>query len=352
MSLFNIFFFYGLAFILTVLSVPVFRNYALKRGIVDNPDNNLKRQKSPVPYLGGLSIFVPVFICSILVLLKSILNIDSELNFSFNQLVIIIQILLCATIMMILGLIDDIKNLSPYPKLIVQFLVAIVITRFGIIIQIKFFPYWVNYFLTVMWIVSMTNASNLIDIMDGLCSGVISIACLTFIICGVITGNSVVLMFGSILGGATLGFLIYNYAPAKIYLGDAGSLMIGFIMSALAVSMSYTGNNILALLSPVIILGIPLYDTFLIVYFRIKAGKSPIRGSNDHFALRLNSLGFSVKESVNLIYLISLVISISSILIIKSTFYQALTIYTILFLCSIIFGLMLNKIIPPPEKKH
>lgn len=347
MSVFNIFFFYLLSLIITVLLVPALKNYAVKYGITDKPDSVLKLQKKPVPYLGGAAIFFSIFICSGLFLIKSLLRIGSDSNINFDQSIIILQVLMCSAIVMLLGLIDDIKNLSPYPKLIVQFIVAVVIAQFDIIIQIKYFPYWLNYLLTILWIIAMTNASNLIDIMDGLCAGVMSIAGVTFIICGFITNNPIAVFFGCAIGGSALGFLFYNYNPAKIYLGDAGSLMLGFIMSATAISMSYSGNNILAVLSPIIILGIPLYDTFLIIYFRIKAGKSPIRGSNDHFALRLKELGFSVKEAVNLIYLISIVISVSAILIIKSSFYQALTVYFILIGGSLIFGLMMSKITPP-----
>jgi len=117
-------------------------------------------------------------------------------------------------------------------------------------------------------------------------------------------------------------------------------------MSIISVYMSYTQFNVLGLIVPIVILGIPLYDTLLVIYFRIKTGKSPIRGSNDHFALRLNYFGFTINETVNLIYLICLLLSVAAVLILKSEFYNALAVYVILLLAGLIFAIMLNKIRP------
>ncbi|HPP88667.1 MAG TPA: MraY family glycosyltransferase, partial [bacterium] len=332
------------SFLLTALFTPIMRKYALNHGIVDYPDFKIKTHSEIKPYLGGVAIFFALFLAIVFLSILTLKKFYPFFNLTFKQLVLIWQIFFCATIIMILGLIDDVKNLSPYTKLIAQIIVAIIIVRSDIQIKIKYFPDWINEVLSILWIVTMTNASNLIDIMDGLCSGVIAIASFTFLIAGLITNNIVVSLLVAIIFGNCIGFLLFNFKNASIYLGDAGSLMLGFLMAIISILMSYTERNQLGLLLPFVILAVPLYDLILVCYFRIKAGKSPIRGSKDHFALRLNFLGFTKTETVKLIYLINITLSIFAILILQSNLIKALILFVNILIIGLIFAKLLDKI--------
>jgi hypothetical protein len=141
--------------------------------------------------------------------------------------------------------------------------------------------------LTIFWVVAVTNAINLVDIMDGLAGSLITLACLGFILVSLPNEAMYVNVAAAVLGGALLGFLPYNWRPARIYLGDTGSLFAGFLLAGVALGENYTGVNNVGLLAPLLILGVPLYDTLLVIVLRLLKGKSPFLGSNDHVALRL-----------------------------------------------------------------
>jgi len=147
-------------------------------------------------------------------------------------------------------------------------------------------------------VVGVTNALNLIDIMDGLAGGVAVIACLGFAAVPFLGTESYVPLAAAALGGSVLGFLPYNFQPARIYMGDSGALFLGFLLAGTALGHGYTQVNVVALAAPLLILGVPLYDTALVMVLRTLKGKSMFRGSNDHLALRLRALGLTVKQTV------------------------------------------------------
>lgn len=282
---------YLVGFVLSVVFAfcwtPLMRRAALQLGLVDQPDGNLKNHPEAVPYLGGLAIYAAFLLTAGVVT-------------DFQQETL--GLLLSGSIVLLVGLIDDFGVLTPSQKLLGQTLAALVLVRSGTYIRLEFLPWYVAILLTVLWILAVTNALNIIDVMDGLAAGVSAIAALTLALANAIAGRNAVALLAVILAGATLGFLRHNFHPAKIYLGDAGSLFVGFMLAALSLNAGYTRHNLLALFSPILILGLPLFDLALVSYIRWTKGRHIIYGSPDHFALRLQRWKLSVPEVVAVAY--------------------------------------------------
>ncbi len=276
-----------LALVLSLYTTPLMRQAALQWGIVDRPNNALKTHKDPVPYLGGLAVFLAYLIAL-------------ALTFEFSYAVL--GILLSGTLMLLLGLVDDLGVLSPYEKLAGQGLAVIALIKAGLFVKLTFLPWPIALAMSVLWLLTVTNALNIIDIMDGLASGVAAVA--AFLLGGVAVLNDepMVAAMSAALCGSLLGFLRFNYKPARIYLGDSGSLFIGLTLSALAMNGHYTVHNWVAMLVPVMILGVPLLDLGFVFVVRCLKGLSPFRGSPDHLALRLRRLGWSVERVVTTAY--------------------------------------------------
>ncbi len=276
-----------LSFVFALYWTPVMRRAAFQLGIVDRPDGKLKDHAEPVPYLGGLAVFMS-FLLTVGVLTE------------FEQETL--GLLLSGTMIVMVGLLDDFGALSVSQKLLGQTLAAFVLVKSGIFIKLEFLPPWLAILLTVVWILSVTNAFNIIDVMDGLAAGVASVCALAIAVANLMAGRQSIAFLSIVLAGATLGFLRHNFHPAKIYLGDSGSLFIGFMLAALSMNAGYTRINLVAVISPVLILGLPLFDLSFVVYARWRKGIPITRGSPDHFALRLQRCRFSVVETALISY--------------------------------------------------
>jgi UDP-GlcNAc:undecaprenyl-phosphate GlcNAc-1-phosphate transferase len=289
---------YGAAFILSFVFAlywtPLMRKAALQLGIVDKPDGRLKTQESATPYLGGLAVFM-----------SFLLTVGVFTQFGQETL----GLLLSGSIALMVGLLDDFGAMTPSQKLLGQTLAAVVLVKSGIYIRLEFIPIWLAIPLTVLWILAVTNALNIIDILDGLASGVAVIAALSIAIANFMAGRNAVALLSLILAGAVLGFLRHNFHPARIYLGDAGSLFIGFMLAALSMNAGYTRANLLAVISPVLILGIPLFDLMLVMWIRWRNGIPVMKGSPDHFALRLRRMKLSVRETAITTYIVGALLS-------------------------------------------
>lgn len=320
------------SFILGLIFVPLAMKAAFKFNILDIPSTKLKKHEKPVPYLGGIAIFLAFII--------PVVTAKFILHETFRG---IIGIITGAFIMTVVGLIDDIKNLKPVTKLIFQLLVALIIIKVNM--NIKFMDNNIfNYILTILWVVGITNAMNIIDIMDGLAGGVAAVASLAFFVIAYLAGRVNDMIPAIALFGAVCAFLIYNKPPAKIYMGDAGSLFLGFMMAALALNESYSRVNYIAVLSPILILGVPIFDTFLVIFLRIKKGLLPIYGSDDHTAQRLVMLGFSKPKAT--LFLIILTAFLSTIAII-STFLSlsaALVLYLSISFLALMFAMLIMSV--------
>jgi UDP-GlcNAc:undecaprenyl-phosphate GlcNAc-1-phosphate transferase len=270
-----------LALLLALYGVPLARRAALQFNIVDRPDGRLKQQAGPVPYFGGLAVYL-AFLVSL------------ALTFEFRQDVL--GLVLGGTLMVMLGLIDDFGVLKPWPKLIGQLIAVFVLIRSGIRIEIAAFPEWLDLLLSVVWMIGIINAFNIIDVMDGLAGGVGVVACAWLFVVALVNQDAMVAVVLAALAGSLIGFLRYNFHPAKIYLGDTGSLFLGLMLGALAMIGKYTAVNPVSVLTPVLILGVPVFDTLFVMYVRWLRGIPVFLGSPDHFALRLRRWPLSVPQ--------------------------------------------------------
>lgn len=268
-----------------LLFTPRVREAAVRFGIVDRPDGRLKTQREPVAYLGGLAVALGVMV-------------SVGVTFRFER--DLLAMLLGASTVLVLGLVDDLGSLSPRVKLAGQVLAALVLVKGGVRMDLVFLPDWVEYPLTVLWVVAVTNAFNLVDIMDGLSSGVGAVAALALGGIALANGFLSTGFLGFALAGALWGFRRYNVEPAKIYLGDTGSLYTGFLLAALAVSNRYTGVHPVGALVPALILAVPLFDMLFVMYVRWRRGMPVMLGSPDHVALRLRKWRLSTRATVRL----------------------------------------------------
>lgn len=271
------------SFLISLIMVPVFRLVANRYGIMDRPRPPLKMHGRCVPYLGGCAVFLGF--------LAGLATYPGEIP------VELVGLGVGASILFILGMFDDIRPLSPYPKFFFQFIAVGIAVKCGIHVDIKAFPVELNYALTFLWMVAMTNAFNIIDVHDGLCSGTASLVATGLILVSIFTSlfdHTFVTVAASCLLGATLSFFLVNTPPARMFLGDAGSIPIGFLLSGLAVGESYTTeHHAMGLLVPFLLFLVPIYELLFVVVVRIRKGLSPIRGSPDHVAVRLRRLGWT-----------------------------------------------------------
>ena len=315
-------------FIVSLLLTPLVKRVAIQLNAVDLP-NNRKVHTTAMPRLGGFAIYISFMIGS-LIFLPTFENIW--------------PILIGGTVVAITGFVDDLKNLPPFVKLLGQILAALIPVISGITIDfitipggnvIEFGVLAVP--LTILWIVAITNAINLIDGLDGLAAGVSSIATLTISVLAFSLGHPMSTLMGTVLLGSTLGFLLYNFYPAKIFMGDTGALFLGYMISLLSITGLTKSAAVFSLIIPMIILAVPIIDTTFAIIRRM-LNKKPI-SSPDKFHLHhsIIRLGFTHKEAVILIYLLSGLFSLSAILFTRATIWGAsLLIVSLLILIELI----------------
>lgn len=318
-----------LAFLISLKGAQVAKKAALHFGIVDKPDGNLKVHQEPVPYLGGLSIYI-----SFLIALAVVIEFDQK----------VLGLLLGSTLVMLLGLLDDLKAMEPIIKILGELLAITVLIKSGIVIDFVFLSDFQNIVLTIFWVLTLTNAFNIIDIMDGLAGGIASISVLFLAVISYINKQYFISILSAALLGAIIGFLRYNFNPAKIYLGDSGSLFLGFILASLSMIASYSESNRIALLSPLLLFGVPLFDLTYVVILRLLKKRSPFRGSKDHYAVRMRIYGISIKRIVIFSYLISFALGLSALFNIRLNEFQSMVLYCFVFIFFIIFGALLSRV--------
>lgn len=308
--------------IVSAIATPLVRFLAFKIGAVDNP-NARRINKVPMPTAGGLAIFIS-FALATLTFLPGMVK---HLDYNGTYLQYVLPIVVAGGIVIVTGLIDDIKELKPFPKLIGIVIAASIIWtwtgfRFNDF-KIPFggpllhFPLWLSFLLTVLWIVAITNAVNLIDGLDGLVSGVSIISLTTM---GLVSyfflhdSNIFLPLTIFILVAAIVGFLPYNYHPAIIYLGDTGALFIGFMIGVLSLQ-GLKNSTAVAVVTPMIILGVPITDTVVAIIRRSLSGQKIYEADRMHLHHRLLSMGLTHRGTVLVIYAISFIFSLTSLLL-------------------------------------
>ncbi|MBL7130166.1 MAG: undecaprenyl/decaprenyl-phosphate alpha-N-acetylglucosaminyl 1-phosphate transferase [Candidatus Omnitrophica bacterium] len=245
-------------------------------------------------------------------------------------------------IIILLGLVDDFVELSPVAKFFGQTLSVAALIIFGIVTRIAAIGFLGNILVTFFWMLAIINALNLLDIMDGLCCGITVIAAGAFLTVSFLSQSILSAVFCSCLIGASLGFLKYNLPPAKIYLGDTGSMFCGFILAAVAITIDYAPlKREIALATPILILGLPIFDTLFVILMRFLHGRPVIRKSRDHFALRLLASGLNKQKVLLVMYLFGLFFAVSALLISKVSNQQGII---ILIAIALICAIALRKI--------
>jgi UDP-GlcNAc:undecaprenyl-phosphate/decaprenyl-phosphate GlcNAc-1-phosphate transferase len=318
-----------LAFLVALYGTPVARAAALRFGVVDHPDGRLKDHTSAVPYFGGLAIYLAVLI-------------PLCLFYQFERSVL--AILLAGTLVLILGLIDDFGVLTPAAKFIGQFIAAVVLIKGDILIRVEIFHPYLNLFLTLFWIIGMTNAMNIIDIMDGLAAGVALIASIFLFILSLMNGYDMIGMFAITVLGSLAGFLPYNFSPAKIYMGDAGSMFLGLMLGTLAILVDYSATNKLAFLNPLLFFGVAIFDTMYVMLLRAINGRSMFLGSKDHFAVRLKCAGWSTKRIVLSAYAAGLCLGLAAMCNIFMPTESSIALYCTIATVFVLLGWRLARI--------
>ncbi|MFH1441770.1 MAG: MraY family glycosyltransferase [Candidatus Omnitrophota bacterium] len=248
----------------------------------------------------------------------------------------ILGILFASFLMLVFGIIDDFHELSISVKFISQFIAASFLIFFGVKTQIIYFSAPINIIITYIWIIGITNAFNHLDILDGLTAGNAIIICVAFYILSILNINITTLILSLCLTAATLAFFIFNFPPAKIYMGNSGSHFLGFVLSAIALKISYASlNNSIAIFSPLVILGFPIIDTAFLILIRSSKNILPFKKSNDHLALRFLTFNYSKRKTLLIMLGWCLFFSISGVIITKISNLQAAILIIIVILLSI-----------------
>lgn len=278
--------------ILSIVLTPMALRYAIRANVLDQPGQH-KSHKVAVPYLGGLAIVVTFVIA---VILMSVLR---PPHTGRGEL---LGVLTIAVLLAAVGLIDDLRQVSPLWRLIAEVSAASIVWSLGNGTAVTTVE-TVDLILTVLWFVGVTNAFNLLDNMDGLAAGLAAISSMTVFAVAGTNGQFLVAGLAVALAGCTVGFLRLNFHPARIYMGDSGSLFIGFLVAYLGIKLRFEGGRLVSALVPIFACSAAVFDTSLVVISRIRAGRNPFQGGQDHVSHRLVKLGLSVPAAVCTIYL-------------------------------------------------
>ena len=328
-----------MAFLLSVILTPFFRFIAIKFNIYDKPITAVKTHKISTPYLGGLAIWTGWTISLLVIRLIS--------NFPTGTLNNLRSLIIGSLLLLILGLCDDIKKggLGFKFKFFVQ-IIACLIVVIGFDIRINFIEnYVLSVVMSIFWIIGLSNAFNLIDIMDGLSSGVAAIAAGFFFVIAFPSEMIYVNFCSFALCAACLGFIPYNLSKRKkIFMGDTGSLTIGFILATVAMGTSYTKINPVAVFAPLLVLAVPIFETIFVSIIRMLNGKNPFLGSKDHFPLRLEKAGLTRSKILIFIYCMAFVCGLLAYFVTNSSPQDACIIFIATTIALILFSIKLAKI--------
>ena len=293
--------FFG-ALVIAVAMTPISKWLAPRVGVMDHP-NPRKIHATPVPRMGGMAIFVAVMV------MLALFGGQQEIQ----QLA---AMLFGAAFMSFLGLADDRFTLSAYVRLVAQFGAALLVYLAGVRVQL-FGVDWLDAVLTLVWIVGLTNAMNFLDNMDGLTAGVSAMISAFFLVLAVLNGQTLVATLSAALLGACVGFLFWNLNPASVFMGDSGSMFLGFLLACVAIKLRFvTQTTSVSWMVPLIVMLLPIFDMSLVVLSRLRRGKNPLTTpGKDHTSHRIADHGFSRREAVLILYLICAALGLVALLV-------------------------------------
>ena len=325
------------ATLMSLIATPIVRKLAFKIGAVDVPKDDRRVHKKAMPLMGGLAIFAAVIV-SVLIFLPL-----DKTTFS---------ILIGGTLIVISGIIDDLKDMSPKVKLLFQILAGVVLILGGIKVDFITNPFtsnssllylrWLSIPITLFWVVGITNTLNLIDGLDGLAAGVAMISSLSLMLVASKFGYGEITILSAIVAGACLGFLPFNFNPAKIFMGDTGALFLGFMLAAISIEGVMKSVATIAVIVPILILGVPIFDTTFAIFRRLLNGQSIMAADKGHLHHRLLNKGFSQKKTVLILYGISSIFGLFAVLIAKANSRQAVYLSVALFIGSVLMAIKIG----------
>lgn len=361
----------GLAsFILALIATALMIRLAPRFGLVDKPGGR-KIHDNPKPLGGGVAIFIAFALPMLLglaivnfadlALVRRFISHPDAVAFitgAQHQTKLSLGLLAVMLILHSMGLRDDRKALGPYVKLGVQLAATAALVTIFDMRALTALGYWPSLVVTVLWIVGITNAFNFLDNMDGLSAGVAAVCASAFLITAISIEQWFVAATLALLLGALLGFLVFNFPPAKIFMGDSGSLLIGFVLGVLTVRTTYLapgqdfGRGWYAVFAPVIVLALPLYDLIVVSIIRISRGMSPFVGDTNHFSHRLVARGMSRRTAVLCLYLVTAATSVAAIILpqVRSTF-AAMLIFLQTMLVLGLVALLEQHPLPPSQSR-
>lgn len=320
-----------IAALTSLIFTPVALKLAYKLGAIDIPADNRRVHNKPIPRLGGIAIYLGTIISIILILPYSLKTTG---------------ILLAGTAMLITGIADDIYKLSPRVKLVCQAASAMILFAFGVRINFigipfgdgyLYFPWFVSLVVTLFWIVGITNTINLIDGLDGLAAGVAAIASLSLAYIAYMNERPEVALVTLAVAGGALGFLPFNFNPAKIFMGDGGSLFLGFMLSAVSIMGPMKGAAAIATVIPVLVLGLPIFDTAFAIFRRMLNGRPIMEADKGHLHHRILSKGMDQRRTVIILYTLSGILGIAAVLVNKSMFLYGMILIVLTFALVYVF---------------
>lgn len=312
----NMFLLALIAFVISIVVTPFVKKFAMFTGVISIPKDDRRVHKKPMPLLGGLSIYAAFLVT---VFLK-------KGNITIWEW----GVVLGATIIVIGGFLDDKYEIKPWQKLFFQIAAACCLIGFGDRIKLLTNPFynmnpyididlWISIPFTMIWIIGITNALNLIDGLDGLAAGVGLISTITIFIVALLNGRQEAMYMTAILSGAILGFLPYNFNPASIFMGDTGSQLLGFLLAAISMEGAIKSATAFSIAVPILALGLPIYDTLFAMIRRKINGKPIMQADKGHLHHRLMDMGLSQKQAVIIMYLISAILGGIAILAMEIT---------------------------------
>ena len=300
-----------MAYLLVGALTPLMRRIAIATDVIDRPNSSHKSHKKPVPYLGGVAIIIGVITVSYATSLVS--------NFTTNTFWLATSVLGPALLLGLIGLWDDLKNLQPLPRFIAQSFAGVFTAGILIFTDNVGNPTGSAIFdsiITVIWVVGICNSINFFDNLDGGAAGTVAISSITLAFLALNGDQYLIAALSTVTAGATLGFLVWNKSPAKIYMGDAGALFLGVLIGTLTIRLHPNSDTQLgSYLTPVFLLAVPILDTTIAVLSRLRRGLSPFQGGQDHLSHRLIRAGLSRKQSAMMLWGLSGVYGVVSIFI-------------------------------------
>ena len=325
------------ALIMSFAATPVVKTFANKVGAIDRPDEERRVHDHPIPRMGGLAIFLGFLLSVVL----------------FADITKPVQgILLGAVLIVVVGAIDDIVSLPAGIKFALQIIAALIAVYHGVVIEFIMNPFFagsdvfttadtismgfLSVPITVLWIVAITNSVNLIDGLDGLAVGVSAIDSVTMLVISLVVAEGNIAVILAALAGACIGFMPYNLNPAKIFMGDTGALLLGYVLSTVSILGLFKFYAVVSFAVPFLVLAVPIFDTAFAFCRRILKGQNPMRADRGHFHHRLIDMGLSQKHAVAILYCVSTIMGLAAVLLATENTMKALVLVATFIIAGVI----------------